>query len=187
MQRLPTVLLALFLCAWAAPLVEARRGDELQARRDAIDTMAVETMQRLFSEAPATKDLYSRAAGFAVFDNFKVSLLLSGAGGVGVAVDRKSGKHTYMKSGGGGLGLGLGGHSYQLVVLFETQSALERFVAKRWQVDAAASAVAGTSGKATAATFTEGIAVFQMTNKGLVAQADVTGTRYWRAKALNGN
>ncbi len=187
MHRLPILVLGLCVCASTAPVAEASRTNELQARRDAIDTMAVETMERLFTESPAAKKLYGQAVGFAVFDNFKVSLLLSGSGGVGVVVDTKNGKHTYMKSGGGGLGLGLGGHSYQLVVLFETRAALESFVGTRWQVDAAASAVAGTSGAAAAATFSDGIAVFQMTNKGLVAQADVSGTRYWQAKALNGD
>jgi lipid-binding SYLF domain-containing protein len=165
----------------------AGRAADLEARRDAIDTMAVETMERLFGEFPTSRELYDRAAGFAVFDNFKFSLLVSGGGGVGVAVDRGSGKHTYMKSGTGGLGLGIGGHSYQLVLLFETQEALQRFVDAGWQVDAAASAAAGTSGKAATAPFTHGIAAFQLTNKGLVAQADVTGTRYWPARALNGN
>jgi lipid-binding SYLF domain-containing protein len=187
MHRFPTIALALCLGAALAPTVDARKTDELQARRDAIDDMAVETMERLFTESPGAKSLYGKAAGFAVFDNFKVSLLLSGSGGVGVAVDNRTGRRTYMKSGGGGVGLGLGGHSYQLVVLFETRDALERFLGKTWQVDAAASAAAGTSGTATAATFTDGIAVYQLTNKGLVAQADVTGTRYWRSRALNGD
>jgi len=187
MNRLIPIALGLALCAVSAPGILASRTSDLAARREAIDTMAVDTMDRLFEQAPTSRELYGRAAGFAVFDNFKVSLLLSGGGGVGVAVDKQSGQHTYMKSGSGGLGLGLGGQSYQLVLLFETHEALERFVDAGWQVDAAASAAAGTSGKAATATFTHEVAVFQLTNRGLVAQADVTGTRYWRARALNGD
>jgi len=185
MSRLLPIVLGLGLCAASAPGILASRTADLEARREAIDTMAVDTMDRLFERTPTSRELYGRAAGFAVFDNFKVSLLLSGGGGVGVAVDKQSGRHTYMQSGSGGLGLGLGGQSYQLVLLFETREALARFADSGWQIDAAASAAAGTSGKAAAATFTREIAVFQLTNKGLVAQADVTGTRYWRARALN--
>jgi lipid-binding SYLF domain-containing protein len=190
MSRVVPAALAFVLCfVFLSPAIRATeaKDNELDARRRAIETMALETMERLFEEAPASRALYDRAAGFAVFDTFKVSVLLSGGGGVGVAVDRQAKRHTYMKSGTGGVGLGLGGHSYQQVLLFETQELLDRFVDSGWQVDAGASAAVGSAGKGATATFTRGVAVFQLTNKGVIAGADVTGTRYWRSRALNGD
>jgi lipid-binding SYLF domain-containing protein len=110
---------------------------------------------------------------------------LSGGGGVGVAVDKSSGRSTYMKTGSAGLGVGLGGQAYQVVFMFENRDALERFVNKGWQADVSANAAAGTVGKNAPSTFSNGIAVFQITHKGLVAQADISGTKYWKAKKLN--
>jgi lipid-binding SYLF domain-containing protein len=186
MNRVVAVALAFALCVASPAQVLAKDAKEIEARRAAIDTMAVDTMERLFNESPASRALYDRAAGFAVFDTFKVSVLVSGGGGVGVAVDRNTKTHTYMKSGMGGVGLALGGHSYQQVLLFETQELLDRFVRSGWHVDAAASAALGSAGTAATATFTRGVAVFQLTNKGVIAGADVSGTRYWRSRALNG-
>jgi lipid-binding SYLF domain-containing protein len=70
-------------------------------------------------------------------------------------------------------------------MFFEDAEGFRNFVERGWQADASANAVAGTSGKRAAATFTNGLAVFQLTNKGLMAQADIAGTKYWKAKKLN--
>jgi len=102
-----------------------------------------------------------------------------------VAVNSATGQRTYMKMGTGGIGLGLGGQSYQIVFFFETQQAFDRFVTKGWQADASANAAAGTKGANETASFSNGVAVFQLTNKGLMAQADVSGTKYWKHKKLN--
>ena len=90
-----------------------------------------------------------------------------------------------MKMGSGGVGLGLGGQSYQVVFLFNDINRFESFVNKGWQADMGAHAAAGTSGKNAPATFRDGVAVFQMTNKGLMAAADISGTKYWKNKKLN--
>ena len=159
--------------------------DEAQLKRHSIDAVAQETLELLFVENPDARALYERAAGYAVFDSFKVAFLVSGGGGVGVAVDKTSGARTYMKMGTGGVGLGLGGQSYQVVFFFEDVARLHKFVEKGWQADAAANVAAGKAGKNAVSSFTDGLAVFQMTNKGLMAQADISGTKYWKAKKLN--
>ncbi|NIM61171.1 MAG: hypothetical protein GTO30_05790, partial [Acidobacteria bacterium] len=64
--------------------------DKKAAKRDAIDQMARETLQRLLGEDAAANAIADKAVGFAVFDSFKVALLISGGGGVGVAVDSSS-------------------------------------------------------------------------------------------------
>ncbi len=168
-----------------AQSVVAQEVDRKQARRAAIDEMARQSIDRLLADSERARGLFDNTVAYAVFDNFKFTFLLSGGGGVGVAVDRTNGSRTYMKMGTGGVGLGLGGQSYQVVFLFENKQTFERFVNKGWQADLAANAVAGTSGKNAPATFTQGLAVFQMTNKGLMAQADISGTKYWKSKKLN--
>jgi lipid-binding SYLF domain-containing protein len=175
----------LVLAAATAPLSVEATEQSRQEKRAAIDAMAWDTMERLFMENASARALASRAAGWAVFDSFKAAFILSGGGGVGVAVDEGSGARTYMKMGTGGIGLGLGGQSYQVIFLFEDRAALERFVERGWVADASANAVAGTSGRNHDATFSQGVAVFQLTNKGLMAQADISGTKYWKHKKLN--
>ena len=54
-----------------------------------------------------------------------------------------------------------------------------------WHADASASASAATKGVNAATTFTNGMAVFQITEAGLMLQADITGTKYWKADKLN--
>ncbi len=175
-----TILSVMGISAWGQGDV-----DKVTAKRDAIDTMAQEALQRLMSESDKAAKLYESAVAYAVFDNFKVAVGISGGGGVGVAVDKADDERTYMKMGTGGIGLGLGGQSYQVVFLFENDQAFRNFVDRGWQADASANAVAGTTGKNVDATFTHGLAVFQLTNKGLMAQADISGTKYWKHKKLN--
>jgi lipid-binding SYLF domain-containing protein len=90
-----------------------------------------------------------------------------------------------MNMGQGGVGLGLGAKKYQVVFLFAKPEQFEHFVNSGWEADASASAAAGTSGAGAASTFKNGVAIYQFTEKGLVAQADVSGTKYWKAKDLN--
>ncbi len=161
--------------------------DELKASqgREKIDLEAKQTLNRLFEENEAAKTLYDKAYGWAVFDNLKLSLVISGGGGKGVAVQRESGNRTYMNMGTVGLNLGLGGQKYQVVFLFEAKKTYDDFVDKGWQADASANAVAGTSGANLGAKFVNGMAIYQFTEAGLMLQADIAGTKYWKSKSLN--
>ena len=89
-RRWMLVALAVSLVAigtgWAAG--KAEKADRSQQKREAVDEMASLTMDRLLSETPQAKRLFEKSVGYAVFDNFKVALLVSGGGGVGVAVER---------------------------------------------------------------------------------------------------
>ena len=90
--------------------------------RTALDTMADTALVRLFNEQPSAKLLFDKAYGYAVFDSRKFSLMIHTNQGAGVAVNRTSGKHTYMKMFGVGLAAGIGGKFYQQVILFEDKA-----------------------------------------------------------------
>jgi lipid-binding SYLF domain-containing protein len=173
--------LALILTCFQPVLAGAKAAD----KRAAVDAMARETLDTLLAEDHGASKLYDQAAAYAVFDSLKISIGLSGGGGVGVAVDKASGERTYMKMGTAGIGLGLGGKSFQIIFLFESDKAYRNFIDHGWQAEASAGAAAGTAGKDVASSFTHGVAIFQLTNKGLIAQADVSGTKFWKAKKLN--
>ena len=188
MKKLAALLVASLLVV-LAPAASAEqgksRGARSQEKRDRTDAMARETLDRLFEESDKARALYEKAYGHAVFNNLKISLGLTGGGGVGVAVEKESGRRTYMKMGTAGLNIGLGGQKYHVVFLFQDQQTFDTFLRKGWQADASASAVAGTAGANAETTFINGLAIFQLTTGGLMLQADISGTKYWKNKKLN--
>ena len=50
---------------------------------------------------------------------------------------------------------------------------------------AVAPASAGTNAAEVKTDFVNGMAIFQMTEKGLMANADIAGTKYWKNDKLN--
>lgn len=154
-------------------------------RQEEISSSAQATLDRLFAENSAARDLYERAAGYAVFTATKAGFLVTGGGGTGVAVDKSSGNRTFMRMGTGGIGLGIGAQRYDLVILFESDAHLNRFVAGGWDASASAQAAAGSDGIALSSSFVGGVAIYQITERGLMAQADVSGTRFWVIDELN--
>ena len=160
-------------------------SDKNDDKRAAIDGVAKETIDELFADVSQAKELYDKAYGYAVFDNIKLSLMISAGGGTGVAVEKESDTRTYMKMGTAGLNIGLGGQKYQLVFIFQTKERFDTFVEKGWEADANANAVAGPHGANAEATFRNGMAFYQITQAGLMLQADIAGTKYWKNKKLN--
>lgn len=161
------------------------KSAKAQKKRHKIDEMEKKTLKKLFGENSKAKRLFDRSYGYAVFDNTKVAFIFTGGGGSGVAIDKTTGKRTYMRMGTGGVGLGLGAQVYRIIFLFQDKTMLDNFTTNGWQADASANAVAGRKGANAEATFINGLAIFQMTGGGLMLQADIAGTRYWKSEKLN--
>ena len=79
----------------------------------------------------------------------------------------------------------LDAQKYQVVFLFQNRETFDKFINKGWEADANANAVAGTAGANAEATFRDGVALYQITQAGLMLQADIAGTKYWKDKKLN--
>jgi lipid-binding SYLF domain-containing protein len=188
MKKAMCVLAAVLLAATLGAGAQEDKGQsdkkDATEKRQKIDAMAREALDELFEANPNAKSLYDNAHGYAVFDNLKVALGLSGGAGSGVAVG-KGGERTYMKMGTGGVGLGLGGQKYQVIFLFESAEVFDNFVNRGWKAETGAQAAAGTEGANVASTFSDGMAVYQITDKGLMASADISGTKYWKNDKLN--
>lgn len=175
----------LVLAHWAhAQEVDAKADAKAAKTRADIDKEAADTLEE-FRELPGAQALFDKAAGYAVFRVTKGGLGASGAGGGGVAVDKATGKRTYMRMGSAGVGLTFGVSRYNVVILFETKDKLDAFVKGGWDSAATAQAAAGTSGAQVSSTFFDGVAYFQIGRRGLMASADVSGTRFWYAEELN--
>ena len=186
-----TVLLAAIALVMPAATIFADEegGDwkdmKQESKRMKIDETAQETLNTLFASSAKAENLYEIAYGWAVFDNLKLAFGFSGGGGNGVAKIRESGEKTYMQMGTAGIGIGLGVNKYQVVFLFQDAQTFNNFVEKGWQADAGATASAGNNAAEVKTDFTNGMAIYQMTEKGLMAHADIAGTKYWKNKKLN--
>jgi lipid-binding SYLF domain-containing protein len=164
-------------------------GDEATpaATRAKLDAMAEATLQRLFDEEPGSRDLFDRSVGYAVFDKREASFYVVAGYGRGVAVDARTGERIYMKMAttGAGMGFGLGGFASQLVILFQDDATLERFINQGLDASAEVGTMAGKDKERLALGFNEGKAVFVLTGKGWKIAGKLTGSRYWPDETLN--
>jgi len=162
---------------------DALDANTLAQRRQEILDMSKSTIDSLRKDQAAAK-LIGSAYGTAVFDTTKGGFIVTGAGGTGVA-SRNGRDPVFMHMGAGGVGLGAGLENYKLVVLFENEDTYKRFIDGAWTAGTSAQAAAGRDGVAAVGKFVNGVAVYHLTDKGLIAQADVTGVKFWPSDRLN--
>ena len=166
-------------------------ADSRDAKRAEIRKMRAQTLTKLYRAHPAAKAKIQSAYGYAVFSNLGINLiLLSAAGGSGVAHDNKSGRDVFMKMGSAGVGLGLGVKDFRGVFVFKTRKAFTDFVEDGWEAGAHADAVAkaGKQGGAAegALSVAPGVELYQLTENGLALEATIQGTKYFKDSELNG-
>jgi lipid-binding SYLF domain-containing protein len=146
-------------------------------------------LAEIYKSHPIVKDKVKKAAGYAVFSNVGVNLILASfAGGKGVVVDKK-GKETFMQMGSAGVGIGLGVKDFRALFVFTEREKLEQFIERGWDFSGQADAAAKSDDKgaaiAEAGTVLPGVEVYQLTKNGIALQATLQGTKYWRDKDLN--
>jgi lipid-binding SYLF domain-containing protein len=180
-----TVVAVVLIGAAAASADEESEQAKMAKQREKTDQMASTSLDRLMSATEKANAMLENSYGYAVFDTTKAGLGVTGSGGTGVAVNNASGERTYMKMGGAGIGASVGAQNYQLIFMFENQEAFEKFVDGKWQGEPSAEAAAGTEGASATSTFSHGVAVYKLTDKGLMASADISGNKYWVAEKLN--
>lgn len=178
-------ILALFFAS--APSLWAR--DSLEDKRVKTRSMRDAVLAELYKQKPALKNRIKKAAGYAVFSNVGVNLVLASfAGGTGVVVD-KQGNETFMKMGSAGIGIGLGLKDFRGVFIFHDQRKLKQFIDKGWDFSGQADAAAKSDDKgaqlAVAGNVVDGVELYQLTKNGLALQATLQGTKYWKDRDLN--
>src|SRR5450631_2334416 len=123
---------ALLLCALATAAHAA--DNKIEDKQKEIRKMVQDTLQQLYKADPRTKAVIKSAAGYAVFSNLGVKILMAGSGsGKGVAVDNKTKKETFMKMLEVQAGLGMGVKKFRVVFIFDNHSAFNSFVNSGWQ------------------------------------------------------
>ena len=186
-----TVLVALVLSVGLASLTPAQAGQsKADKTRQEIRKAAQDTLARLYKTQPSAKAAIEKAAGYAVFNNFGMKILVAGGGsGKGVAVDNKTKKETFMKMVEIQAGLGFGAKKFSLIWIFETPETLGTFVNSGWELggQASAAAKAGEKGSSLqgAMAVSPGIWLYQLTDTGLALELTAKGTKYYKDSDLN--
>jgi len=174
-----------------AAAAEAERKDPKKAeKRRAILAMSDRTLGELYRTNPEAKAEIESAVGYAVFDATGINVILYvGVKGKGVAFDNKTKKATYMDMVRAGGGPGVGYKDYRMVFVFKSKSVFDQFTTLGMDAGATADATMkmGGAGKeaAYATSFNPSIKVYQITDRGLLLQANWGGTKFLKDKELN--
>jgi lipid-binding SYLF domain-containing protein len=171
--------------------VTAQAADlKIEKKQQDIRTMAQNTLQTLYKTDPEAKSVVEKAAGYAVFTNLGVKILVAGSGnGKGIAVDNKNMRETFMKMLELQAGFGMGVKKFQVVFVFDNAKAFNNFVNSGWQFGAqsTAAAKAGNKGAAMAGavSVSDGVWMYQLTDTGLALEITAKSTKYYKDDDLN--
>jgi lipid-binding SYLF domain-containing protein len=175
------VLLLIAVPAW---------GESKADKQKDVEKMSSETLAKLYKAQPSVRKAVEGAAGYAVFSNFGMKILVAGGGsGSGVAYDNKTKRATYMKMVEIQAGLGMGIKKFKLVWVFENQALLNQFINSGWELGGQTSAAATTGGKGGsfqgAMSVAPGVWLYQLTDDGLALELTAKGTKYYKDNDLN--
>jgi len=176
------------------------KGSSVESKREYIRKMSSQALADLYKDKPAVKARLDKAAGYAVFSNLNLKIFVLGSGqGYGMAVDNASKKETFMRMAAVGGGVGLGGSEFRAVMIFHDQKVFKDFLGAGMEFSGKAGAEAQTGDQGMAASqeakvgsageegvqLIQGVEVYEMTSTGLMAQAMLYGTKYWKDSDLN--
>ncbi|MDQ3058956.1 MAG: YSC84-related protein [Pseudomonadota bacterium] len=161
-------------------------GAGTAGKRQEIDAGVTAALDRLSSTVPGSRELVNKARGVLVFP----SVLAAGfglGGEYGEGALRVGGRTVdYYSTASASFGLQIGAQSKTVIFLFMTQEALDKFRrSEGWTagVDASVAVIkAGVNGDVDLNTVTQPVNVFVMTNKGLMANLTIEGTKVTRLK-----
>jgi lipid-binding SYLF domain-containing protein len=187
------ILIAAMLFAGTAQtgMAQSKTDPKIEKKRTEIRKMAYDTLSRLYKIQPEAKRSIEKAAGYAVFTDKGVKILVSGSGrGQGLAVNNDTRTETFMKMFELQVGLGFGVKKFKVIFVFDTDQALQKFVESGWefggQSDAAIKAGDGKGASiAGAASVSDGVWMYQLTDKGLALEITMKGTKYYKDDDLN--
>ena len=147
-------------------------------------------LSALYKVQPSARKTVEAAAGYAAFSNFSMKIVFAGGGsGKGIAVNNKTKATTYMKMAEIQAGLGFGAKKFQLVWVFDDETALNKFVNTGWEIGAQATAAAKSGDKGSAyqgaVSVSPGVWLYQLTSDGLAVELTAKGTKYYKDSDLN--
>ncbi len=170
MSSIPKILL--LLCVLCLAACAATPSDDRLIRE------SWAALDRFVDRDPGLQDWIDHAHGYVVFPEIaKGGFWVGGGFGRGIVFERGEpiGRATTSQA---TIGAQIGAQSYSQVIFFRDDAALRTFQRGNLEFSAQATAVAATAGAAATTSYERGVAVFNMTRGGLMAEASVGGQRF---------
>jgi len=168
-RTLLTCVIATFLALGCASAPETR------PEQNSLEAQAAATVASMTREDPSLGEMLSNAAGYVVFPEVgEAGFIASGSAGVGVVYEDGA-PIGFAELREGSVGAQVGGQTFSQLIVFESQSALDRLKSNNFDLTADTSATAITSGAAASVQFEDGAAVFIEDEAGLMVEAAVGG------------
>ncbi len=150
----------------------------VKAQKDDAVKDATRAITALNKADPSLSKLFGDAAGYAVFAQIgKGAVGIGGAHGTGVLFEKGNATGTTTLS-QLTVGAQIGGQVYSEVIFFDTKEALANFRKGEFVMAAQVSAVAVKAGASKNAKYEQGVAVFTLSNGGLMAEASIGGQKF---------
>ena len=168
----------------------APSGNTGGAKRTDIHAMKNQTLRELYASKPEARKLIASSAGYAVFNQVETKILMAGtANGYGLAVNKSSGRETYMRMAGLSAGFGAGLTNTRTVIIFRKASTYRTFITSGWSAAADAKAAAALDrngmGAGMSINATVDPVVYHMTRSGISVSASVGAEKVWPDSSLN--
>ncbi|EXI79742.1 MAG: hypothetical protein AW10_02227 [Candidatus Accumulibacter appositus] len=190
-RTLLPAILALLAASCATNSGQPQVDPTIEARRDALLELRDQTITELVASKPEIKQEIAKAVGYGIFTSTQSNAVLLVMGdGAGVLTDNETGKTRYMKMARVGSAPSFADQPFRQLIIFRNRDLFDTFSAVGADVGASTNPPfkAGT-GKGLvldgSIAFNPMLSSYQLTDKGVVLQADWGGVGYLPDEALN--
>jgi len=175
-MKRPSITGLLCLGLLVAANVGCTTAPQSASGRSDLEAKAKATVAQFKESDPSLSEtFFKNAKGYAVFPTVgKGAVGVGGAYGKGVLFEDDT-IVGYCDLTQGSIGFQLGGQAYSEIVFFENEQVLKSFKAGTVEFAAQASAVAAAAGAGANAKYENGVAVFTLSEKGLMYEASIGG------------
>ena len=175
--RLARTIQAAAAALLATTLVACSASNLTDQRLDTLSLDAGDALEE-FTDSPNVRRFIDDAYGYAIFPKVtKGAFGVGGARGQGLVYEQGIliGNAILTQA---SIGFQLGGQTFQELILFQDEQAVDKFTRGNLEFSAGASAVAGTAGASSSINYENGVAVFVRTNAGLMYEASIGGQNF---------
>lgn len=147
-------------------------------KKTILDAQVNEAIAVFKARIPDVQLYFDESVGYAVFPRIVKGAFFVGAMSGRGQVFKNHELVGFSLKRGGSLGLSFGGQYFRELIFFENERALERFQSGEFAFTADATAVAASAGAAAKTNYKNGMAVFILTDVGLMADASLGGQKF---------
>jgi len=153
-------------------------------QRSAIPSMTRQTLNELYATQSGSRQLIASCAGYAVFNPIKPKPVSVGTDYVyGLAVDRSTGRETYMRMAGLSDRYGAGLANCRAVIIFRDSTLFHAFVSRGWSMVADSQSVAAldraSTHDGTVVSSNMDPVVYHLSRNGVAVSATLGARKVW--------